>query len=540
MCNPQVTNIIGMDNLAVISEDNQHIIDTVLSAKHIIEPFNNTTKTEINFSPIKNISLLDSYGKHLPDGAGSCFYQNKSDPILQKSLDCKFTFGDQANLLLKSKIHNNLVEAQANINNIPIMIYKIAEKFLADNEVVLFLQKYIKGGYIRTGELNLNFDNSVLNQPIPETAMNGKLRIIDLEYQYDPDFPALKKADTEITIAGSKVNFVVNQAYSSDSLLSGLITFEWTGMENSYFTVHANAKGEVIDLIDFISAEDYKKTKTQGIDLKKITGQANSKIQILIPTNPNIKNTYNISSVITNANLTVFDDNIILKNAKITGLFDGDKILVAGVGKINNNNSDFLYQHNIRVNKKDNYDQLLSIKTTISGNNQQLGIIKLLAGSTLLDFEYKTKNNGESIISAKANLKNLAFYIDKISIHKRLGKEAKLTLLGNLDNNFKDGLNFNLTGENNLKIIGKVTLPNNKYNITLPVISYGNTNLTGVLVITALYHSMLGMRVIIEDYIPGIKLRIGLIIFLQIFCIITSVSFIVALFYTMVIAEQLL
>lgn len=65
-----------------------------------------------------------------------------------------------------------------------------------------------------------------------------------------------------------------------------------------------------------------------------------------------------------------------------------------------------------------------------------------------------------------------------------------------------------------------------------------NIIVLGVLVITSLYHSMLGMRVIIEDYIRCVKLRIGLIISLQIFCIITSTSFVVALFYIMIISEK--
>lgn len=61
-----------------------------------------------------------------------------------------------------------------------------------------------------------------------------------------------------------------------------------------------------------------------------------------------------------------------------------------------------------------------------------------------------------------------------------------------------------------------------------------NIVLIGLLAITALYHAMLGMQVVIEDYISCSLYRNILIISLKIFCLITGVSFIVALFYTMI------
>ncbi|ALN41694.1 succinate dehydrogenase [Rickettsia rhipicephali] len=51
-----------------------------------------------------------------------------------------------------------------------------------------------------------------------------------------------------------------------------------------------------------------------------------------------------------------------------------------------------------------------------------------------------------------------------------------------------------------------------------------------ITVVISLYHAMLGMRVVIEDYISCHKLRNTLIIIVQLFCIVTIVAF-VAMFY---------
>lgn len=52
-----------------------------------------------------------------------------------------------------------------------------------------------------------------------------------------------------------------------------------------------------------------------------------------------------------------------------------------------------------------------------------------------------------------------------------------------------------------------------------------------ILVVVSFYHAMLGMRVVIEDYISCIKLRNILIIGIQLFTIVTVVALIVAWLY---------
>lgn len=84
---------------------------------------------------------------------------------------------------------------------------------------------------------------------------------------------------------------------------------------------------------------------------------------------------------------------------------------------------------------------------------------------------------------------------------------------------------FFINSASKLDLDSLATIMKKPYN-TIPII---------MLFVVALYHSMLGMQVVIEDYINCNSLRVFLIVLLQMFCVITLVSLVVALFYMMII-----
>ena len=88
------------------------------------------------------------------------------------------------------------------------------------------------------------------------------------------------------------------------------------------------------------------KDKHYNILLEYSKGNVNADISIEIPLKPGTKNIYNITADIPNASLNIFNDNVKLKQAKISGIFNGDQVILNGNGKINSFNSDINFIYN--------------------------------------------------------------------------------------------------------------------------------------------------------------------------------------------------
>ncbi|MDR0329599.1 MAG: hypothetical protein LBH99_02920, partial [Rickettsia sp.] len=65
---PLIISTIDIDSFSLTSKDDQLVINAKISARSIVDFFKNKIETQLNLGPIKNISLLDSYGEKLPDG----------------------------------------------------------------------------------------------------------------------------------------------------------------------------------------------------------------------------------------------------------------------------------------------------------------------------------------------------------------------------------------------------------------------------------------------------------------------------------------
>ncbi|ADE30345.1 YhdP family protein [Rickettsia prowazekii] len=471
----------NIDKISLISNNNEEIINTSTTGHYSLNIIKKDSLTDIRLTSIKSDILTDEQGANLPLGNALCSYKISHSKGHPKTVNCKLTFGDKAYLLLNGIITDKSIDTSAAAANMPLIIYQTVEKIIPDNPIVAYLREHIKQGFIQNGELNIKLDKKLFKKNIlVEDNLKANLHISNFEYKYHKDLPPLTKIDTNIIISGREIKFLINEAYSGKSLISdGIMTFKWEGPDKSQFIFNATAKGEINDLIAFVPSDTYKKIKAQNIDLSKIKGTANSIIELIIPISPDVPNRYNVLSTLTNISFNTLDNKVLLQNGEAKGSLKDNKLNISGKGNINNYESSFIYDHDI----SDKHNEcLLKIKSNITANNQRFGVLKLISGTTILNFEYKKQHNNESFITVHSNLDNLEFYIDKVSIHKKLYKRANLYLYTKLNDTDRN-IEFNLSGHDNLKIHGNVLIKENIYNINLASVKHNYTDLKGKIII---------------------------------------------------------
>lgn len=465
--------------ICIINNEGELIIDGQYSGRFIRSLFKTDHySTELNFSNIVIADLVDIRNKPYQNG----FISYTHHKLAQQHL-IAFNLNFDNSTYLQASNDQDGKKVRITGKNIPLGVYTIFEKISPNNRLVKFFQEFIKNGYVTEADFLLDINKEILTKD----SIVGKATIQKLDFSYDPNLPLLKNMDIDIDVLDSNVTFKINGAYSSDiSLYQGLILMNWQGIETTELKITAKAHGPATSLTDFITTTQHHEMNKANIDLRKIIGQADLDIYIDIPLKPGTKNIYNISADIAGASLSIFKNYVNLKNATIKGVFNGDQVLLNGVGEINNFKSNLDFALNLA--DKTDYSHKLNIKTYFKALNNKsdsktkIAFLSLLDGDSLIDFVYTNKNS-KGFITVDSDITGLDLYFDKLGIRKKKNDKSRLVISGAFTDPTKGRIDFYVSSQSGLKTNGTILIDSNKATADIKEIKHKQTDLSAQIVL---------------------------------------------------------
>lgn len=365
--------------------------------------------------------------------------------------------------------------------NVPLISYMIFDKFMPDNPLIDFFQEFIKEGHISEAELFVDLEKEIMTKD----SIIGQVKIDDLYFSYNPEFPMLSKVDLDINILAPKIEFVINKAFSSEIELQGSINLNWIGRDNSVLEVVAKGYGPASSLTDFIHQSKHDVLKEAKIDLRKIKGDVEADVLIKIPLKPGTKDIYNISAKIENVSLPIFENYVKWTNGRVSGQYTGDKLKLEGYGKINNFDSELSFLMNF--DNETEFSHKLDIKTDINlGKNKtkKLAFLTLLGGKSTIDLTYLNKNSKGQII-VDTDISNLDLYFDKLGIRKKSNDPSHLIVNGEFTSPTKGEVNFSVNSNSGIKTSGKVDIDKDRAVAHIHEIKSKETRLSAKIIMNA-------------------------------------------------------
>ncbi|MDG1437028.1 MAG: DUF3971 domain-containing protein [Rickettsiaceae bacterium] len=388
-------------------------------------------------------------------------------------------FGDSTHFKIENQ-KDDLSKVKIDLKDIPIMLYKKVMQIFPDNEILVFLEEFVRNGYLQEGNIIWKTEADSI-----EEQLSGFVKIRNLDFEYNIDFPTVKDLSFDIDIKGRKIIYNINSGYSSDILLSGgAIIMDWKGVDKTVLTLKTKGHGPATGLVDFIAEEQHQSMNKANIDLKKLVGDVDVDVDIEIPLKPGTANKYNVTATLPDLSLDIFKDNILLRSANISGGYDGSKVILQGVGEINGYDSDLNFTYNIEDESE--FGHKLDIKTRFkthlsSDKDTKIGFVTLLGGESIVDLQYTNKNS-KGLIVVNSDVSNLDLYFDKLGIKKDKNAPANIEIKGAFDTPTSGVFKFAATGED-LNINGDITINNNLIEADIKQIFAKETNLSALLFI---------------------------------------------------------
>ena len=471
------------DNIKIISDiDNQIILQSNLSAEYQYSFRSDDADFKLT---MQNLDLSEDY--NFKNGSLKYQYHSKN---LHHNHDLNLLFENNKFIQLSTEIDdNNKVIASAEIKDMPIILYKIGNSFIKDNQILTLANKLMKGGEVTYGKIDVNLDEEFYRTSIlKEHNIKGNLKVINASISYFETLPIIENMNFDVELSGSKTHINVTEAVNSGIVLyDGKIDMDFQGIDDTILYISAKGRGAASGLINFINASALDKLKKSNIDLTKIKGDTEATIDISIPLKKKTPNTYNIKAKINNVYLAILKDQIKLTNATLQGGYFGDKIVVSGVGMVNKIRSDLDFVYYLS-DDKDNYHELnvishVKASDPVSFMPNLSEIVMLDNGHADIHTKYYFKNQ-IPYIQVSSDLNNIEVFIAKLGVHKKNNNKAKFFLSGQFQNIDQGTMSFSLIGGDDLKIQGIIDIDQGELFLHLPQIIHNNTNVKAKTIIT--------------------------------------------------------
>nr|MBP7190145.1 hypothetical protein [Rickettsiaceae bacterium] len=287
-----------------------------------------------------------------------------------------------------------MLKSEGKVENLPLMLQKAFWHIAPNNGIVEFLRDFILSGTV-SGEWKLGLDKEFFaGGNLDPEDFSGNLKLANVDFKYDEEFPIIKNLNSDVTLAGTNIDFKITEGYSGKILLSNsIIEIDWSKGEDTAVIAKVKGAGAAVELTEFIPNDDLEGMKKYGIDLRQIKGTTKLHAHLIIPLKPGTVNEYDVTADVSQFALSAFDEGVVISSAKLIGKYDGKSVKIEGTAKVNDLPSDLFYQMNLEDDKEKEFDHLLKAKVKfMQVASAKHDVISAVSGGSVVDLEYKLKD----------------------------------------------------------------------------------------------------------------------------------------------------
>lgn len=458
---------ININNIDIVQKD-LHLNSNSLIILYSYDLIKLNTILDIKSKFKSHNQEIDSRSTLLQNLDIKCAYHSKTEK--KKISDCSIFINDKSSIVIKKASFNGqTLNIDGAIKDIPISFYTIIKNIFPENELIQFIEKNQITGDVVNGEFNIKLDTSFSNK-VSNNQITGNFNIRNIFFKYHDSFPALHQLNANLSMDGNIIKIKIDSGYINKTKIDGsFIDIFWNEGKNNKIVIDGYAKGQASDLTTFINTNKLEQLKSSLINLSKITGEAVTKINIVIPLQKEINNTFDISTKIQKVSWNLLK-YLNITGGEINASFNGTLVNIESSGLLNN--CVYKFKENLNI---ENNENVIDTNVTLSKKCNTYGLIEFDSGKATLNFNYSSKEN-ESNLELSSDLSKIEFLIKYPTIYKQINEPMKFNAIANYEHDEINSFDIKLTDNKGVNINGKITTKNSNFIYDFPIIKSEQNN----------------------------------------------------------------